>query len=305
MTTRAKLPVHPQPPSLTAYGRRALRAPLVLGGLALVAILCIPVSQYMGLARPTVSTASDQAEEGLAAVTLPVRVQGLEAAGRVTEPADQAKEQARATRYRIAVNILLRSGYLTSAALQTDAVTGRTVYSVELQPEIDTCATPQLTEAEQEAAQAPARRGVLDLHQARTLAIAAVAVEKFNRTAAQRALEWGLARSALALTGRLPDLSLGPAQIRPSTFRRLVANGGTGAADWGALAGDEQALAAALADECQSLGMAAGLMRMAACTDCGDHPAVRAVMAYGGQRRRTDATVDYTAIVLAIASMLN
>lgn len=54
------------------------------------------------------------------------------------------------------------------------------------------------------------------------LAAAIVATERYGRSAIDRTIESVAARVALVLTGRLPDFSLGVAQIRPSTIRSLV-----------------------------------------------------------------------------------
>ncbi|MGC3985426.1 MAG: hypothetical protein QM777_12270 [Pseudorhodoferax sp.] len=272
------------PASLSADGRRALRTPLVLGALALAATLCVPVAQYLDLSTP-----EDQGQR-----SLPVLVQSLEAQGRIADQPDA--ERVADTRSLVAANILLRSGYLTRASVQTDPVTRRPLYTLSLQAEVQACANvPQ-----DEAAGAPAEPP-LPLHEASDLAIAAVAVEKFNRHAVHRALEWTLAHAMLALTGRLPELSLGPAQIRPAAVRRLVA-AGIGGEEWRPLGQDERALAEALGDECRSLALAAALLAAQACTDCSD-PAAHALQAYGGQRPRTEAVVDYVPIVRTMAAM--
>lgn len=270
--------------SLSADGRRALRMPLVLGALALAATLCVPVAQYLDLSTP-----EDQGQR-----SLPVLVQGLEAQGRIPDQPDA--DRVADTRSLVAANILLRSGYLTRASVQTDPVTRRPLYALSLQPEVRGCASVPQDEAEGAQAQPP-----LPFHQAGDLAVAAVAVEKFNRHALHRTLEWALSRSTLALTGRLPELSLGPAQIRPSTVRRLVA-AGVGGAAWRPLGRDDEALAQALGDECRALALATAVLATQACTDCPD-PAAHALQAYGGQRPRTDAVVDYVPIVRTMAAM--
>lgn len=269
---------------LSADGRRALRMPLVLGALALAATLCVPVAQYLDLSTP-----EDQGQR-----SLPVLVQGLEAQGRIPDQPDA--DRVADTRSLVAANILLRSGYLTRASVQTDPVTQRPLYALSLQPEVRGCASVPQDEAAGAQVQPP-----LPFHQAGDLAIAAVAVEKFNRHALHRTLEWALARATLALTGRLPELSFGPAQIRPSTVRRLVA-AGVGGAAWRPLGQDDAALAQALGDECRALALATAVLATQACTDCPD-PAAHALQAYGGQRPRTEAVVDYVPIVRTMAAM--
>jgi hypothetical protein len=269
-----------EPAPLSADGRRALRVPLVLGALALAATLCVPVAQYLDLSAP----------EDARQRSLPVLVQGLEAQGRIAEEPDA--DRVADTRNLVAANILLRSGYLTRASVQADPVTKRPLYSLSIQPEVQACASVPPDSP---------TKPPLPFHQASDLAIAAVAVEKFNRHTVHRALEWALARSVLALTGRLPELSLGPAQIRPATVRRLVA-AGFGGAQWRPLGQDEHALAQALGDECQALALATAILATQACTDCPD-PAAHALQVYGGQRPRTEAVVDYVPIVRTMAAM--
>ncbi|RCW71758.1 hypothetical protein [Pseudorhodoferax soli] len=274
----------PEPASLSADGRRALRVPLVLGALVLAATLCVPATQYLDLSTP-----EDQGQR-----SLPVLVQSLEAQGRVADQPDA--DRVADTRNLVAANILLRSGYLTRASVQTDPATRRPLYALSLQPEVRGCAS-----VPQDAPAGAQAKPALPLDEAGGLAIAAVAVEKFNRHAVHRTLEWALARSVLALTGRLPELSLGPAQIRPAAVRRLVA-AGVGGAAWRPLGQDDHALALALGDECRALGLATALLAMQACTDCSD-PAAHALQAYGGQRPRTDAVIDYVPIVQTMAAM--
>lgn len=63
-----------------------------------------------------------------------------------------------------------------------------------------------------------------DKRQVRTpeLTVALVAAERYNRDALQRRLERWAARMSQRMRDRLPDYSLGVAQIRPSTARRLL-----------------------------------------------------------------------------------
>jgi hypothetical protein len=150
------------------------------------------------------------------------------------------------------------------------------------------------------------------LDEASDLAIAAVAVEKFHRNSLQRKLEWLYARAFLALFGRLPDISLGPAQIRVSRFREMVA-------DLRELEPPDAQAADLLMDECQSLQLAAILMRellvkaaktvelCAAGAESENCPSEKevAAAAYAGQRRRTHAIVDYGPIVASMGNMID
>jgi hypothetical protein len=55
------------------------------------------------------------------------------------------------------------------------------------------------------------------------LATAVVAVESYARPSWIRSLEFTIARAYLATTGTLPDMSLGAAQMKPSTAVKIVA----------------------------------------------------------------------------------
>lgn len=283
-------PATPPPAPLGGEARRGLWAPLVLGCLALVAALCLPAPQYMGL--------QSSADAPPQARVLPVPVRELEQRGRLAEGVDP--EQAMATQRRIAANLLLQSGYLLEASVQEDPATNRPLYTMVLRPEVGECASPPMETAGAGQAGGPPP---MQADEARLLAIAAVAVEKFHRSALQRRAEWLYAQAMLAATGRLPDLSLGPAQIRPSTVRRLLGSGAPVDASWQRLATDDRAMASALMDECRSLGLAAAVLQRAACSGC-DDPAGHALRSYAGQRRQTGAVVDYAPVVQAMALML-
>jgi len=80
------------------------------------------------------------------------------------------------------------------------------------------------------------------------LTTALVAVENFARPRWQRRLEMAVAKGWLLLTGRLPDLSLGIAQVRVSTARKLEAAGGTPVSD--------RKLLQLLSDDCSCIQLA-------------------------------------------------
>ncbi|WP_338663009.1 hypothetical protein VQH23_23070 [Pararoseomonas sp. SCSIO 73927] len=137
---------------------------------------------------------------------------------------------------RVAANILLRSGFMASATARRFPLPGlplQVEYSMEPAPAPLACASLPLSEAvqtppQEEPAQdstESSRPSPEELReraaQAARLALAAVATERANRNFAQRWVELRYAALALRLTGRVPDISLGPGQIRPSTLRRL------------------------------------------------------------------------------------
>gem|GEM_PF-5960284 len=63
--------------------------------------------------------------------------------------------------------------------------------------------------------------GGIDIH---NLTIAILAAEKYNRSAFERRIEFGLADILLRLTGRLPNFSYGLAQLRPEIARQVLRN---------------------------------------------------------------------------------
>ncbi|UUX95094.1 hypothetical protein [Aquabacterium sp. J223] len=312
-------PGPPAGPTLTALARGSLLPPLLGGMLLLSATLCLDAAHYRGLhaaGRPPplplaaagLPPAEDEAPtepdapaaagiEGGDRRELPVRVVALESRGGRPTPADPARQWA--TQGRVAVNLLLRSGYLDSAS--ADVLGGDppvTAYRLRPLPEVLNCAHAGLSLPQPADDAAVAR-----LMHAAHLAISAVAVEKFHRTGLQRRLEWWWARAWSALTGDLPDLSLGPAQIRPSTLSSLLVRMPPGGRTPAAWAADP---VGTLADECAALGVAAALIhhQLSAPRDGPGSPTEAALMAYAGQRRPTHAVIDYAPIVARMADLL-
>src|SRR5262249_29168464 len=118
-----------------------------------------------------------------------------------------------------------------------------------------------------------------------------------------RAAERTYARLYRSLFGRLPDLSFGPAQIRPSLLRRIAAERPQwpDAAAWASMSEDQ--LLDELWQECKALKIAATIALHY--LSAPDFPSVTQVAAaYGGQRRRTAAPIDYASIVEAMVSMM-
>jgi hypothetical protein len=147
------------------------------------------------------------------------------------------------------------------------------------------------------------------------LAISAVAIEKFHRNVLQRRLEWLYARVFLQLFGRLPDLSLGPAQIRISRLREIASEVGRGDGRYKVFHAADAELVEVLADECKALSVASRIMyyylkkARELCPSTGKRPIdydpkncpedwdIFAAQKYVGQRRTTNAIVDYAPIV--------
>lgn len=272
--------------------------PLMLGAAAVIILTCASPTSYRDApAIARVQTTGQQAVRDPSIRKLPVMVMPLEGMhGSVRSILND--DGLRAMRRRMAVNILLRSGYLNRAVALSDAedVAEPTSYGVEVDESIKSCAL---------AGQAPGEES--DLW---SLAVAVVSAEKFNRSGLHRSLEWHLADAMLIATGRLPDLSLGVAQIRPSTVRRYAPT--SPALRALAPKTDDVSLRDLLSDECRSLGssfallqaMATELRHSKTCSydsDCQE----LAVLRYGGRRHRSEAVVDYLGLVKYMKDLLD
>jgi len=130
------------------------------------------------------------------------------------------------------------------------------------------------------------------------LAMALVAAEQYNRTAVRRFLERLYALGIYGLTGGLPDISLGPAQIRPSAMREI----------------DPMATDAAILDslgsECGSLSVASRLVAryaqdaVAAKKTTLDEVIAAVAGRYVGIRKNASVNQRYIGIVAAAYSLL-
>jgi len=219
------------------------------GCATLLALLTVVPGQYRN-AQPVVAGGeagkAPKPDERDSAHPIATRSLGLEKDGDARPPEDDARYGL--IRDRVAVNIWARSGYLRDAEWQLiESNPPQIVYRVTLSSEPQSCAAGEplpgvkyesslgaplepastdddrqpavtLSQEKQEETDRIARRHRL----AEKLAIAAVAVEKFHRNRFQRWLELAYATRVLKLRGHLADLSLGIAQIRPSTVRRLA-----------------------------------------------------------------------------------
>jgi hypothetical protein len=263
--------------------------------------------------------AADQTDEH----PLAVSKLGMEHNGHSNSPFDD--EQYSIVQDRVAVNIWARSGYLKSAEWHYTVVPRQRIeYRVVLDTEprgcaaglfereqqIDTPSAPEENEVELGAADEDDRTRKLET----TMAIAAVAIEKFHRNALQRWLEWTFSRTVLAIRGTLPDLSLGPAQIRPSVVRKLAEEGPELRSGYKLKSLPDAKLQLLLSNECQSLGLAAEFMhrylnrvrKAHMCSDADDSDCEINMVAalYAGRRIHANATIDYAPVVRAMVSMV-
>jgi hypothetical protein len=255
---------------------------------------------------------------------LPVQVLGMESKGRIY---DETDEQAKSLqRERVAANILIRSGYLRSASVVDTVVAGeRTIgYSFDVQPDVWECVLFGAEKDSDEPSTEQTSWGA-ESQDAAKLAIIAVAIEKFHRTALHRRAEWAYARAFLSAFGKLPDLSLGPAQIRPSRIRKISMDVAQRNGPYKNLHDvahlPDSELANELSDECRSLRLAATIMYyyLTKGNECANENASEnkvnclgeegdrnafAARNYIGQRRTTSAIIDYAPIVASVVGFI-
>lgn len=265
---------------------------LFLGAAAVLALTCLSSTVY----RDAPAIMQVQAKEKTAVhhasiKKLPVVVLTLEGTDRRERTLD-TDDGLRAMQHRMAVNILLRSGYLSRAVAKQNA-DGSIFYAVEPDDQILGCVNSVPT----------------DDRDLSFLGIAVVAAEKFNRSKVHRFLEWHLAEIVQSVTGRLPDLSLGVAQVRPSTVRRYA--GASSTFQRLVPESDDANLRVLLRNECRSIELATAVLQVMAAEmrqskRCSAEEACLelAVLRYGGHRHRSQAVVDYLGLVTAMNRLL-
>jgi hypothetical protein len=253
---------------------------------------------------------------------IPVRVLGLESGGSIAIEHDS--RTAWLQQRRIGANLLIRSGYLKSASITVDTSGGpppQILYGFVVQDSIIGCTRGKPDEGQVKsdespniAAEADPDKSAMETTAGR-LAISAVAVEKFHRNVVQRRLEWLYAGMYFKLFGQLPDLSLGPAQIRVSRLRQIASEDGGDEQRYKVFHAADAELAGVLADECEALRLASTIMyyylkkASELCPPIDKQPAdydpkncpedwnIFAAQKYVGQRRTTNAVIDYAPIV--------
>lgn len=114
----------------------------------------------------------------------------------------------------------------------------------------------------------------------RYLAMAMLAAEKYNRSSFTVWAEGQFARLALQIRGRLPDFSLGVAQVRSSTARAVLRD------ELGAFEMPDRDVLELLLNDCQNVRLAAkyvqSLARGFADSSDAERTVLRTVMAYNG-----------------------
>ena len=130
------------------------------------------------------------------------------------------------------------------------------------------------------------------------LAMALVAAEQYNRTAVRRFIGRLYALGIYGLTGGLPDISLGPAQIRPSAMREIDPTA------------TDAAILDSLGSECGSLSVASRLVAryaqdaVAAKKTTLDEVIAAVAGRYVGIRKNASVNQRYIGIVAAAYSLL-
>lgn len=250
-----------------------------------------------------------------------VRVLGMEIAGKIPDADDNRRIWL--MQQRVGTNIFIRSGYLQSASFVTVVTENpppHMQYKVVLEDAPVSCAYIEVAASEnntrEEVEESDDIKSASLHNMATRLAISAVAVEKFHRNVLHRRMEWAYAQAFSALSfGRLPDVSLGPAQIRVSSVRKIAAEVEQTNGPYAMLSDTSDAeLEQILFDECKSLKLAATMMyhflRKARCEPDNEDDPSRCLMkiaaeTYVGKHRKTSAVIDYSPIVVCMAEMLS
>ena len=278
---------------------------LALAGSCFVLLCCFSIqpAQFNDVGT-LLSTEVSSAKEK----KIPVLVTNLEHTT-VKASAEEVREGLKmdSARSRAGINLFVRSGFLKAACQinhDPSAQDSPTRYAVMIDPNIERCAAQAFRDGTHSN----------DTELAQNLAFSAVAVEKFNRGTLHRQLENIYSKLVYSLAGHYPDLSLGPAQIKPSTIRQAHFRNPKIANEDYLSFQSEQEVAEQLFDECRALAAASfvmyDLLKQAKerCKNQDDEGEecikTAAISAYGGHRKRTHAIIDYAPVVAAMSSMI-
>jgi hypothetical protein len=212
-------------------------------------------------------------------------------------------------RERVGTNLLVAAGYLADAHYVPDETGYPPRPYFVLQPHY----IPTDCAAGYEATLPESMKDQDIVRRVPNLAMAIVAIEKFNRTVLHRHAERTYATIHRWTFGSLPDLSFGPAQVRLSTLRRIAAErpDWPTAASWASLS--DQQLLDKVEQECEALKIAStivlhGLAQppQPGCSGAACVNSEEAVIgAYAGRRpRRKNAPIDYVGLVQAMTRMM-
>ncbi|MFO1082001.1 MAG: hypothetical protein U1E23_15395 [Reyranellaceae bacterium] len=278
---------------------RRLVAALMAWPLLLCGFFLLPEITYVnvpplfaGAGKPTPEPAPAAPPGGREVRKLAVLAPQLE--GQAGEDLDAARQRRTLElRQRVGTNILKAAGYLGGAWFIVDPQQYPVASSFALKPDYGALGCAQ--------ADVPGLDDAARDHGA-LVALAIVAVEKFNRNAVHRWTERTYARLHAWAFGTLPDLSFGPAQMRLSTLRRLAVD----RPDWpdpkAWAARSDAELLETLGRECEALRAVATFAVHQA--DGGKRSDAAVAAAYAGQRRRSSAPIDYAGIVVEMIGMM-
>lgn len=100
--------------------------------------------------------------------------------------------------------------------------TPRFLVATELKPELDCIAGDRLDEATRSAPEGSGLKMLDEVDTRQAMMAAILAAEKYNRGPIRRGSEALIARGMLRFTGRVPEMSLGLAQVKPSIARQVL-----------------------------------------------------------------------------------
>ena len=234
----------------------------------------------------------------------------------VDEPVDRVQRDRLTLRERLGYAVLLRAGYVTASyptplptvpapARDSEGDTRSHAQGAAELPDPDRIVVELQSHSDWKCLgwlpQSRAADGAAV--ETRNLAAAIVATEKYNRAPITRHFEAGLARIRLALDRRLPDYSLGAAQLRPSRARPLLVEelGGSPLSD--------EELLEVLRNDCQNVRLAgryiADLVHRYQGLSTADDVVARTALAYSGGAITSVQGLRYVDAVAGAYALLN
>lgn len=217
---------------------------------------------------------------------------------------------------QLATTIGFRSGLIRPATTEEARLIYSEYESPEVSPSPSDATIESLDEVEATGVDQPAKDpspapaawvatfGRLSMCSKDSRAQAIVAVESYLRPAWVRRLEEEIVQSIYVMTGHLVDWSLGRAQIRPSTARKILTDASDRISAAGLVNRIEMTNAVVLeqtGDTCASVILTE--LAIILYGDKGDTPAIHALRHIGGKPVPTiPGVVEYTGVVQAIAS---
>lgn len=283
---------------------RRLTVALVVWPVSLFSFFVIPAVGYLNVPPlfASATQASDKVEQAAASQhirALAVVALSMEGDREEEDPDPAQADRTNQLRQRVGTNILAAAGYLTEAYyVLGEGYPPYNYYALKPDGRAAGCAMPDVPFPDD-----------LTSDRAANVALAIVAMEKFNRNTIQRYAERTYARLYRTAFGQIPDLSFGPAQIRLSLLRQIAAAhpDWSEVASWVSLSDDK--LLDKLWQECDALKIAATVvvhyfLRLSRLSESHFVTIADVAASYAGQRRRSAAPIDYASIVDTMVSMM-